>query len=238
MTLTQFKEKFAQIRSCGFIRSVRPGPTGIGHTLEQVLGLRENNLAIPDLGEVELKAHRENASSLITLFTFNRKAWVMKPLEAVRKFGTLDANGRKGLYFTMSRISDSSGLSLKITDKSVRGQHKSGFSLVDKLPRYVGDAWRAESGYRHSIDTTAADVVRFEQNELDNDWPNRLPPALLRELEHFSAQDLVWVARTKAIAARYGFPSVLELSADARVVYEDEDGVLVLNPQPTVRQAT
>ena len=90
MTLTQFKEKFAQIRSRGFIRSARSGPTGIGHTLEQALGLRENNLAIPDLGEVELKAHRENAFSLITLFTFNRKAWVMKPLEAVRKYGTLD----------------------------------------------------------------------------------------------------------------------------------------------------
>jgi hypothetical protein len=229
MTLVQFKSQFARIRSRGFIRSARSGPTGIGHTLEKVLGLQENNLAIPDLGEVELKAHRENASSLITLFTFNRKAWVMKPLDAVRKHGTLDANGRKGLYFTMSRTPNSSGLFLEITDQSVWVQHTSGVSLVDRLPRYVGHAWRAESGYRHPIGTTAADVVRFERNELDNDWPDHVPPALLRELAHFSARDLVWVARTEEIAGRYGFPVLLDLSDNARVVHEDEDGVLVLN---------
>ena len=118
MTLIEFKQRFAQVREQGFIRSARSGPTGIGHTLEQLLQLTENNLPVPDLGEVELKAHRQGGSNLITLFTFNRKAWVMNPLAAVRKYGTLDANGRKGLYFTMSPTPNSSNLFLHVTDDS------------------------------------------------------------------------------------------------------------------------
>jgi hypothetical protein len=130
MTLSEFKKRFAKLRQQGFVRSARSGPTGIGHTLELALGLKENNLAVPDLGEVELKAHRENAASLVTLFTFNRKAWVLNPLEAVRKYGTVDANGRKGLYFTMSITPTSTGLFLRITDESVWVQHTSGEILL------------------------------------------------------------------------------------------------------------
>ena len=130
MNLQEFRRRFATLREQGYIPSARSGPTGIGHTLEQALGLTENNLPLPDLGEVELKAHRENASSLITLFTFNRKAWVLDQLTAVRKYGSLDGAGRKGLYFTMSTTPNSSGLFLQITDDSVWVQHTSGQVLV------------------------------------------------------------------------------------------------------------
>jgi hypothetical protein len=51
----------------------------------------------------ELKAHRSDANNLITLFTFNNKAWKMPPLEAVKAYGSLDRDGRQGLYYTMSR---------------------------------------------------------------------------------------------------------------------------------------
>lgn len=130
MTLDEFKKRFAKLRAQGFIRSERRGPTGIGHTLEHALGLKENNFPIPDLGEVELKAHRDRASSLITMFTFNRKAWIMNPLEAVIKYGTFDVNQRQGLYFTMSTTPNSSGLFVKITDDSVWVQHTSGEVIV------------------------------------------------------------------------------------------------------------
>jgi len=109
---------------------MRSGPTGVGHTLEQCLGLTENNIAVPDLGTVELKAHRDNVTSLITLFTFNRKAWVMQPLSAVRAYGTPDPNGRLGLYFTMSQQPNSAGLFLTVTDDVVAVQHTSGRMLA------------------------------------------------------------------------------------------------------------
>jgi len=130
MTLNEFKEEFAKIRARGFVPTARRGPTGVGYTLEKLLGLRENNIALPDLGAAELKAHRENTSRLITLFTFNRKAWVMNPLEAIRKYGTLDANGRMGLYFTLSRTPNSSGLFLEIKEHAVYVQHTSGEVLA------------------------------------------------------------------------------------------------------------
>ncbi|MBE0415056.1 MAG: hypothetical protein IBX36_00740 [Dehalococcoidia bacterium] len=77
-----------------------------------------------------VKAHRDNVTSLITLFTFNRKAWVMQPLAAIRAYGTPDQNGRLGLYFTMSQQPNSSGLFLTVTDEVVSVQHTSGKTLA------------------------------------------------------------------------------------------------------------
>ena len=74
MQITEFQERLKSIRNQEFIRSKRKGPTGIGYTLESELGIEENNIALPDLGFAELKAHRDKHSGL-TLFTFNRGAW-------------------------------------------------------------------------------------------------------------------------------------------------------------------
>lgn len=41
---------------------------GVGNTLEDLLGIKENNLPIPNAAEWELKAQRINTSSLTTLF--------------------------------------------------------------------------------------------------------------------------------------------------------------------------
>jgi hypothetical protein len=108
------------------VPSTRNGPTGIGHTLETQLGLEENNIALPDIHEVEIKAHRTNSNNMITLFTFNRKVWEMPPLEAVKKYGSLDRNGRKGLYYTMSLKPNSAGLFLNVTDTDISVRHISG----------------------------------------------------------------------------------------------------------------
>lgn len=131
ITIDEFKEAFNKVKSLGWVQSKRRGPTGIGYTLEELLGLPENNIALPDLGQIELKAHRINSNSMITLFTFNRKAWKMKPLEAVRRYGTPDLNGRLGLYFTMSRIPNSTGLFLKVESESISVRHISGELIVE-----------------------------------------------------------------------------------------------------------
>lgn len=53
----------------GWVRTHRKGPTGIGKTLEDLLGIHENNLSSPDFGEYELKSCRKNSQSMLTLFT-------------------------------------------------------------------------------------------------------------------------------------------------------------------------
>jgi hypothetical protein len=126
MTLSMFVKAFAKLKAKDWVRSERRGSTGIGQTLEKLLGLPENNIAYPDLGKIELKAHRVNSASLITLFTFNRKVWKMKPLDAIKKYGTLDTNGRLGLYFTMTRTPNSTGLFLHIETETISVRHVSG----------------------------------------------------------------------------------------------------------------
>ena len=126
MTIEEFRIKFNAIKEKGFIPSLRKGPTGIGYTLEEELGIEENNFALPDIEGIELKAHRTNVSSLITLFTFNNKVWQIPPLEAVKKYGSKDKNGRLGLYYTMSLKPNSAGLFLHVTKKEISVRHISG----------------------------------------------------------------------------------------------------------------
>lgn len=131
MTLDEFQTLFAQVRQKGWVPSERKGPTGIGHTLERLLGLTENNIASPDLGEIELKARRLNSTSMVTLFTFNRKVWRMKPLDAIRTYGTPDKDGRLGLYFTMSTTPNGSGLFLHLETETISVRHIDGTLIAE-----------------------------------------------------------------------------------------------------------
>ncbi len=126
MTLEEFKNKFTEIKDRGFIPTTRRGPTGVGHTLETHLGIFENNIAHPDIEGAELKAHRIKGNNLITLFTFNNKVWKMPPLEAVKKYGSVDKYGRQGLYYTMSLKPNSVGLFLNVQKKDISVMHISG----------------------------------------------------------------------------------------------------------------
>ncbi len=62
-------KKLKEITVKGWIPNARRGNRGgIGNTLEDLLGIKENNLPMPNAAEWELKAQRLNSSSLITLF--------------------------------------------------------------------------------------------------------------------------------------------------------------------------
>ena len=58
-----------EIRKKGWIPNARSGNVGgIGNTLEDLLGIEENNLPIPNAAEWELKCQRKETTSLTTLF--------------------------------------------------------------------------------------------------------------------------------------------------------------------------
>ena len=126
MKFEEFKVKFHELKKRGFVKSLRKGPTGIGFTFETLLGLAENNISSPDLEHIEIKTHRDNSNSMITLFTFNKKAWHVDPLEAMKKYGSYDSNGRLGMYYTMSPSPNSAGLFLRVDAKKISVQHVSG----------------------------------------------------------------------------------------------------------------
>lgn len=61
--------EFKVIAAKGWIENARHGNAGgVGNTLEDLLGIEENNLPIPNAAEWELKAQRINTTSLTTLF--------------------------------------------------------------------------------------------------------------------------------------------------------------------------
>lgn len=68
-TLEEFIERFTEIRNMGWITTHRAGRTGIGKTLEDLLGIVENNIQGPDFGDYELKSARKNSNSMLTLIT-------------------------------------------------------------------------------------------------------------------------------------------------------------------------
>jgi len=62
-------KEFQKIAKMGWLENARHGNAGgIGNTLEDLLGIEENNLPIPNAAEWELKTQRLNTSSLTTLF--------------------------------------------------------------------------------------------------------------------------------------------------------------------------
>lgn len=62
-------EELKAVREKEWIKNARPGNAGgIGNTLEDLLGIEENNLPIPNAAEWELKCQRSDTSSLTTLF--------------------------------------------------------------------------------------------------------------------------------------------------------------------------
>ena len=100
ITLRKLKEQLEKIKAMGFVKTHRAHDTGIGKTLEDLLGIKENNLRLPDIGEVELKAKRIDSSSMLTLAT---KSPEPKGVNKVlfEKYKYLDKEGKYNLHSTV-----------------------------------------------------------------------------------------------------------------------------------------
>lgn len=130
MNLIQFKKRFKEIRD-KVHKTCRAGDDGgAGQTLEYLLGLKENNIALPDLGKIELKVHRAKSNCPITLFTFDSNSWVMDQKEVVKKYGKFDKHGVNRLNSTNSIEYNSFGLILNIISDTVTLQHSNGDVLI------------------------------------------------------------------------------------------------------------
>ena len=129
MNLKILKKKLHEIKKMGFVKTHRKGDTGIGKTLEDLLGIKENNIPLPDIGGVaELKSYRKNAQSMMTLFT----------LEPLPKGGDRDRmlldnfgyskrtnNRKKELHSTLScKRYNNQALKLSVAGDKIRIQGK------------------------------------------------------------------------------------------------------------------
>lgn len=79
LTKQDLIDALREIRSRGWVPNLRPGNAGaVGNTLEDLLGIQENNLPIPNAAEWELKCQRSGTTSLITLFHMEPSPRAMK----------------------------------------------------------------------------------------------------------------------------------------------------------------
>lgn len=100
MTLKDVTKKLKEIKDLGFIKTHRAHDTGIGKTLEDLLDIEENNIQLPDLGEIELKAKRIDSSSMLTMATKSPDPrGVNKVL--FDKYKYLDDEGKYNLHSTV-----------------------------------------------------------------------------------------------------------------------------------------
>lgn len=67
--LEEFIAEFTKIKNKGWIPTHRRGNTGVGKTLEDLLGIPENNIQGPDFGIYELKSTRKQSKSMLTMIT-------------------------------------------------------------------------------------------------------------------------------------------------------------------------
>lgn len=100
ITLRKLKEQLKKIKAMGFVKTHRAHDTGIGKTLEDLLGIKENNLRLPDVGDVELKAKRIDSGSMLTVAT---KSPEPKGINKVlfEKYKYLDKEEKYNLHSTV-----------------------------------------------------------------------------------------------------------------------------------------
>lgn len=67
-SLTRLVSKLKEICNKPYECSRATNDGGAGNLLEDLLGIEENNLRVPDYGTIEIKTQRQESSSLLTLF--------------------------------------------------------------------------------------------------------------------------------------------------------------------------
>ena len=124
LTYLELLERLKKIKKRRWVKTHRIGNTGIGKTVEDLLGIKENNVPGPDAEMLELKSARKNAKSMLTLFT---KSPLPPKANAIilKRFGYKSkSNNRKELHTTLNTISFNSlrggaGLKIRVHQKKI-----------------------------------------------------------------------------------------------------------------------
>jgi len=148
-TLGQIKIALREISKKGWIKSNRSHNTGIGKTLEDYLNIKENNIALPDFGVMELKSQRLNTLSMMTLFTKSPEG--ITNTELRKKFGYPDSefpkikilhqticDGKKNGMGFQATIDEKQGKLLILKNKIMIGYYELAF-LKQKAKEKIGN---------------------------------------------------------------------------------------------------
>lgn len=100
----EFVQRLKEIKQqMGYVKARRLGDTGIGKTIEDLLGIKENNIPGPNAAMIELKSARKGSQSMISLVT---KAPLPRKANSrlLQKFGySVPPYGKKALHITLRK---------------------------------------------------------------------------------------------------------------------------------------
>lgn len=100
----ELKKLFSGIKNMDWVEAHRKGNTGIGKTFEDLLDKKEDNLALPDFKDIEIKSQRNATNSMITLFTKSPDYPLSVNTFLRENFGSISSkyNNMKILHTTIS----------------------------------------------------------------------------------------------------------------------------------------
>lgn len=134
-SFSDFLQKFlTEIKPKGFVESMRNGSTGVGYTLEQMLGITENSFSQPDFIAflTELKTKRTTSkNSLLTLYT-DETGWTMPQIDFIEKNGWNHRKhvGEKTVQGTIRLKTNKRGFALNIDDEKYFCVTKDGVAFM------------------------------------------------------------------------------------------------------------
>ncbi|SLM27394.1 conserved hypothetical protein [Desulfamplus magnetovallimortis] len=149
-------QSLIEIRQKGWIPTGRKNNDGgVGNTLEDLLGIEENNLPIPNASEWELKAQKKNTTSLITLFHMepSPRAFKFVPTILLPEFGW--RHKEAGRKYSQNEQSFRQTINAK-------GYSNRGFTVkIDKLDKKV---W-IDFNYKNISDTHNSEWLEQVSNK-------------------------------------------------------------------------
>jgi hypothetical protein len=121
-TSEELLEKLTAIHNRGFIDSLKSGDTGVGFTLESLLGIKANSSKSPDYRGIELKAKRPSTNNRVNLFSLVpdwKNSAIRSAKELVKEHGYFDPKReRNALYVTLNASPNAQGLYLEVDEDS------------------------------------------------------------------------------------------------------------------------
>jgi hypothetical protein len=121
--LQEFLVQFDKVSARGFVKTLRPGDTGVGYTLETLLEIPENNSPRGDFQGMEIKAYRDSETEFddqdkMNLF-LKEPEWLdgLTTAERIQQYGYKDPNERQAWYLSVTSRRNEANLQLFVTEQ-------------------------------------------------------------------------------------------------------------------------
>ena len=161
MTQEELISKFIEINNLGWVGTDRNKSDGnVGNLLEDLLGIEENNLQLPDIAGWEIKAQKINCqpSSLLTLFHSEPEPRELRVVPyLLSNYGWAHKNGREQSFrqtLNTLRFSEK-GFKVKIQDNQVKVIKENDITFIEPYWNFEDLKYKTELKLKNQFNVLA-----------------------------------------------------------------------------------